>query len=527
MTIPGITKENSIPRKLLILLMISAAVRALIAGFFELGNDEVYYWTYAVYPGLSYFDHPPMVGWLIRIFTFNLQFQQEFFLRLSSIIAGTINTFLIYQIGKQIKDELTGWYSALLYTASIYGFVITGIFILPDTPQSVFSLMALLLMLKTLLPADFNPESNKRMIRIGILLGLGLLSKYTSIFLWAGMVMYILLYNRHWLKKASFYISTLVMLAFFSIVLVWNFQNEFISFTYQGERGLIRETVLNFDSFLSELGGEFLYNNPVFYILFVFSLIAAFRIPELKSNRAVKLLLLSGLPIILVFLILSLFRNTLPHWSGPGFVILVPLVALNIRRLGNKSESLIPGYIKLALGMLILVLSVSILQIETGWLYEGKESAKYGKGEQDYSLEIVGWKQLGTQFGNLATKYEEKGEISKAAPIISYRWFPAANLEYYVARPSARAVLAAGSLDAIHNYAWINRIQGGFRLNSDAWYITSSRDFRPPSDLPGVYFAKVSAADTIPIKRLGKTAYYFYVYRLMNLQSKPADPLSR
>lgn len=119
-----------------------------MAAGFGLGNDEAYYYVYALYPALSHFDHPPMVGWVIQLFSLNLHFNSEFFIRLAAVVAGTINTWLIYRIGTHLRDELTGWYAALLYTASVYGFVLVGVFILPDTPQSVFWLAALLLLLK-------------------------------------------------------------------------------------------------------------------------------------------------------------------------------------------------------------------------------------------------------------------------------------------------------------------------------------------------------------------------------------------
>ena len=88
-----------IKRYLFILAAISAVIRAMLAGSFALGNDEVYYWTYSLYPSLSYFDHPPMVAWLIRIFTFNLTFNHELFVRLAAIVAATVNIFIIYSIG--------------------------------------------------------------------------------------------------------------------------------------------------------------------------------------------------------------------------------------------------------------------------------------------------------------------------------------------------------------------------------------------------------------------------------------------
>ena len=109
----------------------------------EFGNDEVYYWTYALYPDWSHFDHPPMVGWVIQLFSLNLLFDSEFFIRLASVVLMTADTYIIYRIGKDLKDKRTGLYAALLYTASIYAFVITGIFIMPDTPLMLFWLLAI------------------------------------------------------------------------------------------------------------------------------------------------------------------------------------------------------------------------------------------------------------------------------------------------------------------------------------------------------------------------------------------------
>ncbi|MBU2649729.1 MAG: glycosyltransferase family 39 protein, partial [Bacteroidetes bacterium] len=164
------------------LLLASFAIRAFIAAYIELGNDEVYYWTYALYPDWSHFDHPPMVGWFIRIFSFNLLFQEEFFLRLASILAGTLNTYLVYRIGREMFSRRAGLISAFLYTSSLYGFVVAGTFILPDTPQILFWLLALLFFVKAFKFQE-NRVSAYWMIAAGILTGCALLSKYTSAFL--------------------------------------------------------------------------------------------------------------------------------------------------------------------------------------------------------------------------------------------------------------------------------------------------------------------------------------------------------
>lgn len=110
---------TKIEKHLFLLILISAIVRGFIAGFIEFGNDEVYYWTYALYPDWSHFDHPPMLGWVIQLFTLNLFFDSEFFIRLASVVFGSINTWLIFLIAKKIYNERAGFLASLLYTSSI------------------------------------------------------------------------------------------------------------------------------------------------------------------------------------------------------------------------------------------------------------------------------------------------------------------------------------------------------------------------------------------------------------------------
>src|SRR5882757_7922602 len=119
-------------RKILLLIVLSSLIRLIVAGSIELGNDEVYYQAYARHLQWCYFDHPPMVAWIIRLTTANLFLHQELFIRLGPIVCAAIGTALIYLIGKKIKNEITGLIAAVLYTTSFYTSVIAGIFILPD-----------------------------------------------------------------------------------------------------------------------------------------------------------------------------------------------------------------------------------------------------------------------------------------------------------------------------------------------------------------------------------------------------------
>lgn len=122
-------------RKLWLLILFASLLRCIAAISIDLGNDEVYYLSYAQHLQWNYFDHPPMVALLIRLTTFNLYFHNEFFVRLGPIVLAAINTWLIFIIARKLKDEQAGFIAALLFTASPYCSIIAGLFILPDSPQ--------------------------------------------------------------------------------------------------------------------------------------------------------------------------------------------------------------------------------------------------------------------------------------------------------------------------------------------------------------------------------------------------------
>ncbi|MCF8230002.1 MAG: glycosyltransferase family 39 protein [Bacteroidales bacterium] len=518
--------EKKIYVNLFYLILISTLVRAFLAGFLELGNDEVYYWTYALYPDLSHFDHPPMVGFIIQAFTLNLIFENEFFLRLASILFGAMNTWLIYVITTRIKNSLAGFYAAVLFTASIYCFIIAGTFILPDTPQLLFWLLSLYFLTTSVTYKVANRFTKTNLLLAGLTLGLGMLSKYTTVFLWFGTIAFILLYNRRWLKTKELYISMLISLFIFIPVIVWNFQNDFISFSFQSERVNMSESGIKPDYFFQELGGQILYNNPINFVLIMIALVALIAGRNFIPSKYKRFLLWNSLPLILLFLVFALFRRTLPHWTGPGYLGLIIIAATYFASRLEKKGSLFPWPLQLPLYLLLIILFVGTAQIKGGWFLPPKVSEDIELGKDDVTLDMYGWDQLRKKFEPIYESDLKEGRMDSNAVMISFRWFPAANLDYYVARPLKIRMLAIGELERIHKYAWINRIRGGFRQGMDAYFLTSSRDFKDPEDLYHDYFTEIIPADTIAIERGGEVVKYVFVYHLKGLKKEVPDSLA-
>ena len=516
--------------RLWLLLVVSMLARLLIAAFTGLGNDEVYYINYALYPDLSHFDHPPMTGWIIQLFSLNLLFESEGIIRLGAVVLGTLNTWLIFLIGKQLKDELTGWYAALLYSASFYSFVIAGTFMMPDAPQTLFWLLTVLLFIKALKAGPENQKVNRLILLTGIAGGLALLSKYTSVFLFTGAALYFLIYDRRWLRKWQVYAAMVFALLLFLPVILWNLRYDFVSFTFHSDRVEVIRNVLRPDLFGIELVGQIFYNNPFVFFLAWAGIIAFFkgRFPDQKAE--IRLLLTTAIPVILLFLGFSLFRRTLPHWTGPAYITLVPLAALYVRNLTEKGIKglLFPPIVKGALFFLALVITVAMLQINQGWFLNKGIDAKTGKriGIKDITLDLYGWKQLHDGFATIYNQDTISGHMEKDAIILSQRWFPAANIDYYVARPMGIKLLTLSEIERTHKYAWITQYRGGFYPGMDAYFFSSSYDFADPNNYYKDYFIRIEQPDTIPVYRNNRLVMYHYVWRLRGLVTIPPDSLT-
>ena len=507
-------QENKIDKYIAWLLIISALVRGFLAAFIEFGNDEVYYWAYAMYPDWSHFDHPGMVGWVMQIFSLNLLFHSEFALRLSSIIFMTIDTYIIYRLGCLVKNKLAGFYAALLYTASLYCFIITGVFIMPDTPLMLFALLAIYCFLLSF--RGEAEESAKHYLLAGLFAGLALLSKYSAIFIWVGVGLYILIYDRKQLKNIYLYLSALISIICMLPVLIWNMQNDFISFTFHGNRVSLFGQLQPLD-FLTEILGELGYNNPINYILIIIALVVFFRGRKYLDITGGRLLLCFALPFIGMFWFFSLTRPILPHWSAPAFSVLLVFVAsyLADKQYVTNNNLHLPKPIIATLSLLIIVLVFGVLEIKTGIVPlrfgERANSTRY-YGEGDFTTTIYGWRSIKDDFQTIREKKIEEGEMKETDGMIGLQWFPMANFDYYVANPLGINMYGLRDIDKIHKYAWINEYRGELKKGNDYWFLNESSDYYAPERYLEDEFEEIIPCDTIVVDRCGKPAKYVFVY---------------
>ncbi len=507
-------------KSVITLIVVSGVLRLLAAAGTELSNDEVYYWIYAQHLQWNYFDHPPMIGLLLRIFTGDLSFQQEIFLRLGSIICAAINTWQIFLIGKRIKDDATGWIAACLYTASIYTSILAGLMILPDAPQMVFWLGSLSVILNIFKEKSSQRRRNRQLVLMGILIGLCIMSKIHGVFLWVGVALYIIRYESSMLKNPYLYIAAFITGIIMLPLLVWNINNHFITYLYHSNRVSLWNSHIQLDSFGRQVIGEFLYNNPVNVVMIVIGLFALRRTRLTNELYQQRLLLLLSIPMIGVVWLLSLFRDTLPHWTGPAYTMLIPLAAVYIRNkvYSNPKAAPTPAIVKAALSLPVLLMALLLWSIKYLPFQLGStDTVKLGAG--DLLLDMSGWEKFEAEFNTLYKQDTASGQIKKDVSIITDYWFPAAHLDYYVARPTGLNFLAIGSLNNIHQYAWLNTYRSSLGAGQDAYYIAVSNYFDPPSPALMNSFERTDSPVSIGQFRHNIRVRNFYIYRMRGYKS--------
>jgi len=151
-----------------------------------LTGDEAYFISWADRPALGYYDHPPVIGWTIYVLSFISD--HYFFYRL---FAFTISIFVAWLMFRLVEPTQGGSIAIM----------VSMIFLL--SPLSLFAMILvndLVLLLFGMLGFYFFSISiDRNSIGLaacaGVFLGLAFLSKYLSVPLFIGMILY-LLFNR-------------------------------------------------------------------------------------------------------------------------------------------------------------------------------------------------------------------------------------------------------------------------------------------------------------------------------------------
>jgi 4-amino-4-deoxy-L-arabinose transferase-like glycosyltransferase len=309
-------------RAFLVLLAAATAFRLFYIRWVELAPDEAYYWTWSRHLQWGYYDHPPLVGFLIRLFT-EVAGQSEFGVRLGWVLIGSFLTLLLYLMGKRMfGSERAGFFAALLMNMILL--TSTGaVIVTPDGPQELFWGLAVFGVYQAV-----SKEKNQGWYLTGLSLGLGLLSKYTMILIAPCIFFFLLSYSegRKWLGRKEPYLSLLLGLALFSPVILWNAQNDWMSFRFQLSHGLAVKKEAGWRYFGEYWAGQAALVSPLMFLALSWAMVKSGIQGFRRKKEHLLLLFWTSAPIILFFAYTSLRSRVEANW--PALAYFSAVVAL-------------------------------------------------------------------------------------------------------------------------------------------------------------------------------------------------------
>lgn len=435
-------------------VVISLVLRLVWMSYNGLLVEEAYYWNYAQHLDFSYFDHPPMVAWLIKVSTMLFGFH-DFSVHFPAIFCWMLTAVFIFKWTELITRG-AGWYAVMLFAILPY-FFMQSVVTTPDTPVMVCWSAALYYLYRTLVLNE-----TRSWYVVGVCLGLGMVSKYTIVLLALPTLLYLVTVPsaRAWFVRKEPYIAVVVALILFTPVIYWNATHEWASFIFQSVRRFKSHSSFSLPAFMGLL---LLFVTPL-------GIQGLWRLLKTQSGEASltngntqRFLQLFTLLPLGFFGVYSLTHSVKFDWIGPGLLAVLPWFAILIKKAWVSDKNILlrdwfrtAGVLLVFYTLLIMITTVGF----SGWVHQ-KLLAQY-----------FSWSDLAKDFNAIASQVEaETKQVPLFAPLDSYHI--GSELNFYQA-----VFLAQGNIQKQYPVVG-SHIFGGNSLMFKYWTDGASLSGRP------------------------------------------------
>ena len=486
-----------------LIIIAGSLLRLVLGATIGLGVDETYVTAVARQFSLSYFDHPPLHLWIIWLTTYITGSENPALLRLPFIALFAGTTWLSYRLTARLFGEWAGVWSALLLNVSAVFGLTGGGWLLPDGPL-MFCLMAVVYILSYLFFPAGRSQAITLWLAAGVLLGLGLLSKYHAALLVLGLFIYLITSReRRWvLTTPGPYLAVLVALLVFSPVLVWNAQHSWVSFVFQGSRGAVSGFYPG--RMLGNIAGQAVWVLPWIWLPLIWQFIKGIgRGPvqsgfnSLQDKRWFLCCLAAG-PIVLFTAATLWGAQGLFHWQAPGYLLIFPLLGQAVAawlQLGRRS---VRRWLIFSTATFVMLAAVLGSHTANGWLKNVRPDW-FSAG--DPSWEALNWSNLP---GSLA----DSGLLDDSLAVeflIATNWIDAGKLDYVMGGKLPLLCLS----NEPHHFAFMHD-PANFRGKNAL--IIGVRDMVNAQQELAPYFATVEFKGKLPIYRQGQVQFEVAVF---------------
>lgn len=296
-------------RQVAILVAALTLLRLWAAASLGLAADEAYYWSWSRHLSPGYFDHPPMVAWLVRLST--LAGHSPLDIRWLSVLLGALASLGVWRLVIRLTDDGR---AALAGAGLVQATLFLGagaVLVTPDTPLVLFWTLALLALAEV-----WRTGRGAWWLVVGLCVGLAFISKYTAVFLGLGILLWLAAVPdlRRWFRSPWPYAGGLACLAVMAPVVAWNLEQGGASLTKQFGRAVPRA----FDPrFVPEfLAGQVALLTPLIGILVAWGLWVVTRAALREREPAAVLVTATTLPLLAYLVWYGLFDRVQGNWTA-------------------------------------------------------------------------------------------------------------------------------------------------------------------------------------------------------------------
>ncbi len=338
--------------------------------------DEAQYWTWAQQLDWGYFSKPPGVAALIALST-ALFGDGLLGVKALAMLCYPLAAAACWAIARRLYDARIAFWSALaVLTLPIFAWL--GLFVSTDALLTLFWALALWAYLRAL-----DSDAWGDWLMLGVVCGLGLLSKYTMAAWLGAAFLHLLAFNRPRLASPKPWLAAGLALAILGPNLWWNVTHDFPTLKHTADITLNRKAgggLKALGEFWAAQWGAF---GPVLGSVFF---IVLFQVRKSWSDERTRLLLWFALPLWLVVSAQAFKSTANANWAAPAFApATIAVVAWLLQR--GKPKLLIAG----------IALNIALIGVAYHWqlvlaAVDGQKQAK-----MNFYARAQGWDELGRQ----------------------------------------------------------------------------------------------------------------------------------
>ncbi|WP_349359589.1 glycosyltransferase family 39 protein [Stappia sp.] len=380
------------PGGLAVLVLVLAAVRLVVAAQAGLAEDEAYYRLWGLSPATGYYDHPPMIGWWVWAGQ-QLAGDTALGLRLMAVLSALIGSAALWRTAHLLFGPRVAGWSVLFFNASLL-IGVGSLLATPDAPSVFFWGLAMWALAE--LAARGNPMW---WLAVGLFAGLGVASKYSVLFLGAGIVLWLVfvpaarIWWRAWQLWAGGLLAVLIVLP----VVLWNADHQWASFVKQFGRAVPGGWTLKY--VFEFLGAVIGLANPLVAVLAGLGLARVVGRAR-GGDPAAGLLLWLCVPFFSYLLLHSFHSRVQGNWPAPLYPALAMMAALVAADPPQRAARLWRG---VAGSAVVLGLAVSAL------VYVHAVSPLTGAlARKDPTHQTRGWPAVRAEILDLAERHDAR-----------------------------------------------------------------------------------------------------------------------